>query len=76
MWFIYLLSWLSLVIQISFVTLAIGKPPSESLQTPGICLLIMLMKLAIKVATFNIANGTFLAYYDSRVCESVSVSVK
>ena len=25
MWFIYLLSWLSLVIQISFVTLAIGK---------------------------------------------------
>ena len=35
MWFIYLLSWLSLVIQISFVTLAIGKCLHECLLNAG-----------------------------------------
>lgn len=42
MWFIYLLSWLSLVIQISFVTLAIGKcmlriPASANVQLLCAC---------------------------------------
>lgn len=39
MWFIYLLSWLSLVIQISFVTLAIGRCFFRSLVNTRHCLL-------------------------------------
>lgn len=54
MWFIYLLSWLSLVIQISFVTLAIGKLPEESLPSPCICLLFMLLLLATQLAKLNV----------------------
>lgn len=39
MWFIYLLSWLSLVIQISFVTLAIGRCFFSTLANTRRCLL-------------------------------------
>uniref|UniRef100_A0AAR2L6B2 Protein TEX261 n=1 Tax=Pygocentrus nattereri TaxID=42514 RepID=A0AAR2L6B2_PYGNA len=39
MWFIYVLSWLSLVIQISFVTLAIGELFLGSLSNTESCLL-------------------------------------
>lgn len=35
MWFIYVLSWLSLLIQVAFVTLAIGEPAVGGL--PGCC---------------------------------------
>lgn len=39
MWFIYLLSWLSLVLQISFVTLAIGRCCWKTLANTRHCLL-------------------------------------
>lgn len=62
MWFIYLLSWLSLVIQISFVTLAIGKCmlriPASANALPTICLIMLADQVSRRSCSISRRRGS------------------